>query len=108
MLARRSVVALVEQIERQGIVRVSLHHEIVALLGQLYELGAELAHAQDVSAYVMHIAQATQRPREMAMVSAPSRQMFRSGVRRLDLWSGKAPCCHQRWAECNLHLELTA
>ncbi len=38
VLARRSVLALVEQIERQGIVRVGLHHEIVVLLGQVDEL----------------------------------------------------------------------
>ena len=108
VLARRSVLALVEQIERQGIVRVGLHHEIVALLGQVDELGAQLARAQDVTAYVIHIAQAAQRPGEMATVSVPSREMLRSGVHRLDLWSGKASCCGQRGTQRNLHLELAA
>ena len=108
VLARRSVVTLVEQIERQGIVRIGLHDEIVALLGQLDELGAQLARAWDVTAYVMHIAQAAQCSGEVATVSVPSRQMLRSGVRRLDLWSGKAPCRSQRGTQCNLHLKLAA
>ena len=108
VLARRSGLALVEQIERQGIVRVGLHHEIVALLGQLDELGAQLARAQDVTAYVMHITQAAQRPGEVTTVSVPSRQMLRSGVHRLDLWSGKAPRRGQWGTQCNLHLKLAA
>jgi hypothetical protein len=37
-------------------VRVGLHHEIVALLGQVDELGAQLARAEDVTAYVLHVA----------------------------------------------------
>jgi hypothetical protein len=108
VLARRSGLALVEQIERQGIVRVGLHHEIVALLGQLDELGAHLSRAQDVTAYVIHIAQAAQRSGEMATVFVPSRQMLRSGVRRLDLWSGKASRRSQRGTQRNLHFELAA
>ncbi len=57
---------------------------------------------------MIYIAQAAQRPDEVATVSAPSRLMLRSRVRCLDLWSGKASCCGQRGPQCNLHLKLAA
>ena len=88
--------------------RVSLHYEIVVLLGQVDKLGAQLARAEDVTAYAVHVAQAAQRPREVATVSELSRQMFRSGMRRLDLWSSKAPSRSQWGTQCNLHLKLAA
>jgi hypothetical protein len=72
-------------------VRVSLHHEIVVMLSQIDKLGAQLACAEEVPAYVIYVAQAAQRSREVATVSELSRQMLSSGVRPLDLWSGKAP-----------------
>ena len=53
--------------------RVGLQHEIVALLSQIDELGAQLARAQDVTAHMVQIAQAAQRPGEVAMVSVTAR-----------------------------------
>ena len=104
----QAMLAQMEQVEPQRMMGVSLAHEVVAPFNQLEQFSAELARAGHLTAYVIDVAQATQRPGAIALMPLPAGEFLGSGVGRLDLGCTEALGCDQRRSQSDLDLELLA
>src|SRR6201989_1205911 len=106
MVARRCVLAEMEEGEGRGDVGISLEKRIIALLNECKDLGAELTRVPKISANESNIAQVLQRDGKVVRSPELTSQLLSPGADFTKLGRSLAFGGAQRRAQRTLYLEL--